>query len=70
MTVRSLPPSVYGVRWQGIDAQQRYAARLLLTGYDLESAAALSGLTLAEVREIAAATPDELDVGVGNGRAG
>lgn len=46
--------SVYSVEQLGPNVQRQHAARLLLTGYDLESAAALSGLTLDQVHELAA----------------
>jgi hypothetical protein len=58
---RRVPESVFGIASQGTDAQRQHAARLLLSGYDVESAAALSGTPLVQVRAIAATVDlDEL----------
>ena len=58
---RRVPSSVFVIDRRGVEAQRRYAARLLVSGYDLESAAMLSGLSLDEVRAIAG-TPDADDL--------
>jgi hypothetical protein len=53
MTRRRVEPSVFVIDRRGEDAQRRYCARLLLAGWDLQSAATLAGLPIATVREIA-----------------
>jgi hypothetical protein len=56
---RFVPKSFLGIASQGEDVQRQYAARLLLSGYDAESAATLSGLPLDQVRTIAESLVDE-----------
>lgn len=51
--------SVYGIEHFGRDAQREHAARLLLTGWDLEAAAMMSGLPLNQLRAIADGLTDE-----------
>lgn len=58
---RYVPKSVFGIASQGEDAQRQHAQRLLLSGFDAESAAVLSGVPLDVVRQLAATTDlDEL----------
>jgi hypothetical protein len=57
--IRSVPPSVHDISTRGRDLQEQHARRLLLSGYDLESAATLSRLPLAAVRQLAATVIDE-----------
>jgi hypothetical protein len=51
---RRVTPSVFPITTFGEDVQRQHAARLLLSGYDIESAARLSGLPLDEVTALAA----------------
>ena len=56
MSGAATPRYVRKARLHGIaddDARREHAARLLLSGYDVESVAVLSGLTLDQVRAIA-----------------
>jgi hypothetical protein len=56
---RFVPKSVFGIHSQGEDDKRRHAARLLQSGYDAEGAAALSGLSVDQVRAIADELVDE-----------
>jgi hypothetical protein len=51
--------SVFGIGAEDGDARREHAARLLLTGWDVESAATMTGLQLDQVRAIAATVVDE-----------
>lgn len=50
---RRVEPSVFVVDRRGVDVQREYCARLIVSGWDLESAAVLSGLPLGEAQAIA-----------------
>jgi hypothetical protein len=53
MTTRSVPPSVVDIRLRGRDLREQHARRLMLSGFDVESAAVLTNLPLDRVRELA-----------------
>jgi hypothetical protein len=53
VTRRLVPPSVFCIDRRGEDAQREHAARLIISGWDIESAATLTGLPIETVREIA-----------------
>jgi hypothetical protein len=53
-----VPPSVWGVAGFDADERLRHAARLLWSGYDIESAAVLSGLPVEQARELATSVAD------------
>ncbi len=52
--IRSITPSIWDVSRRGRDLQRQHAQRLLLSGFDVPSAAVLTGLPLSEVEKIAA----------------
>lgn len=52
-------PSYFPITTRGAEVQRQHAQRLLLSGFDVESAAMLSGLQLDEVRAIAEQIADE-----------
>jgi hypothetical protein len=58
---RRVRRSVFGVAGLEPDEREHYAARLLLSGFDVEAAAAVTGLQLDAGKAIAEALdPDEL----------
>jgi hypothetical protein len=59
MTRRRFEPSVFAVGGRSEDIRRRYAERLLVSGFDIEAAAAMTGLPVADVREIAAKMDDD-----------
>jgi hypothetical protein len=56
---RRVPPSAFGVAGLDDDERVRHAARLLLSGFDLDAVAAICGLPVALVRRLAATVVDE-----------
>jgi hypothetical protein len=57
---KAVTPSVWDISRRGSDLQRQHAQRLLLSGYDVESAATLSRLPVDQVREIARASDLEI----------
>jgi hypothetical protein len=60
--IRYVPKSFFGITSQGEDEQRQHAARLLLTGWDVEAAATMTGLPLDQVREIAENAGDDFGI--------
>jgi hypothetical protein len=52
-------PSHFELETRGADVQRQHAQRLLLSGFDVQSAAVMTGLPISEVQAIADGLVDE-----------